>query len=109
MLSDISASAVVGDSYSRLIDLLSMPGVKAEYVEGFVTFQSFGATVFYQSAGGDAPLSGSVGVQWAAGSGFGLGPRQTPGAGWRLDRIWLKNTTAGSAAVVVVQGIVDVL
>lgn len=107
LIQEVTESGPVTDSYTRLLDVVGLNSVaRLEVVEGFLTFQSFGATVYY---GTTKPPASAAGTQWGAGSGFGLGPRRDKGAGWRLDRVWVKNTTAGSNAVAVVQGLVEVL
>lgn len=107
LIQEVSESGAVPDAYTRLVDVVGMNAVaRMEMVEGFLTFQTFGCTVYY---GLTKPSAAQAGSQWLAGSGFGLGPRQTKGTGWRLDRIWLKNTTAGSASTAVLQGIVETL
>jgi hypothetical protein len=103
----VTVSGAVTDVYQRLSDVVGLNAQRMEFVEGFVTFQAFGGTTVYWPQG--APPSGTVGAQWAAGSGFGLGPRATKGAGWRADYVWVKNTTPGSVSTVVVTGNLEVL
>jgi len=102
----LNEGGAVPDAYTRLADVLGLKGVRGEFVEAFLNFQGFGATLYYASIG-QQPAAAAPGVQWPAASIMTLGPRQSPGSGFRLENYWVKNTVGGSAATVVVQASIE--
>lgn len=98
------ASAIVGDTYRSLADLLlSSPGTESGYKlpDNLIFFNTNGATVAYGAQ--PSELTVGVGAAYAAGAGVGMG-YGNPDQAWDLAEVWVRNTTAGSNAVVVVQG-----
>lgn len=90
-------STMTDDAYHRASDLF---GVRGAIIEGSIEAQTNGLTYRYGDEA--APETGAGGSAIAAGSGRGLGPVRSPEAAWRLDRLWVRNTAAGSNGVFVV-------
>lgn len=93
------------DAYRSLADLAGEPSGNRVLVEGFIQAQTNGITLRL----GDKTMPGATdgGIAIAAAGGLGVGPVKDRSAAWPLGSIWVRNTTAGSNAVLVVQGVVD--
>lgn len=98
---------LAADAFRSLADLFGFLGTKATIVEGFIQAQTNGATLRIVPRGSPAPATADKGFALAAGAAAGLGPVRHLEAGARLDEIWVRNTTAGSNAVLVFFGIVE--
>jgi len=95
------------DTYRNLVDLfgLGLGGFPqgVQIVGGFLQAQGQGATFRMVPRGSPAPATAEGGNTLSAGAGIGLQKTDE----WRLDEIWMRNTTAGSNATVVFTGTLD--
>jgi len=85
------------DAFHRISDLMAL-GLKPIMLEGFLSATTNGLTFRY----GDDTTPGSTegGTQVPAAASAGFGPAASREAGWDLRLLWVRNTTAGSNAVV---------
>lgn len=98
------AHTFTADGYRSLASLAGTEGQAPALTEGVVQAQSNGATLRF----GDetTPAATDPGVALAVGAALGIGPVKDPAAAWPLSRVWVRNTTPGSNALVVVAGVV---
>lgn len=94
-----SSSVAVGDDYARLVDLIGYPWLRGRIRDGLLTFHDATCQVAYR----DTEPSGT-GFQLTAGQGLDWGGGAI---GWRVERIWLKEDSAGGGATAVFAGVVD--
>lgn len=101
-LQSITESGVCTDAYQRLMAVIGVPSATQRFdiIDAIITFQDQGATVVYMP-NGQAPPAGKVGTPYPASDGFALGVYTTQRR--RLDWYYVKNTTPGSNATVVVE------
>lgn len=99
-----------GDNYRTVADLFGVAGISvgAKLVEGFIQALTNGATLYVASDTTDVPGPTDPGFSLAVGAGQGWGPAYRSDAALDLANVWVRNTTAGSNATVIVQGIFDV-
>lgn len=93
-------ATLADDLYHSLAELGGLQGGKARYaLELVLQAQTNGMTVRF---GDDSqPATAAVGVDITAGSGNTWGPARDKEAAWRIDQVWVRNTTAGSNARVI--------
>ena len=92
------------DVYHWVSDFLSLVGTRGVIMtEGFLSAVSNGLTFRY---GDDTqPATADPGTPVAVGGSAGFGPVQSKEAGWDLRKLWVRNTTAGSNATVVLNAV----
>lgn len=88
-----------GDNYAAPVGGV----IPLEVVDGTIMPDTFGVT--YQSNEGTP--GNSNGIALAVGQPLNMGPRTVRGAGWRLDQLYFRNSSAGSNGFVVFVGVVD--
>lgn len=94
------------DDFRNLLDLFALGGQYPnglQIVGGLLQAQSNGATVRIVPRGSPAPATADAGSALSAGSGVGLQMTDQ----WRLDEVWVRNTTAGQNATVVFTGTLE--
>lgn len=92
------SAALVDDAFHSLAELFGLLGGNAVIMsEGFLYARTNGFTWRY----GDetTPTTASTGAPVPADGGAGFGPTST--VGWDLGKLWVRNTTAGSNATIV--------
>lgn len=104
--------ATCTDDYQPFLQLVqgtpTVGTIMQEIVEGTFNVLLFGATMAMVERGSQRPTLATVpGQQYAVGAFLGLGPTREKGAGYRLDELWVANTTAGSNARIVFVGVVE--
>lgn len=102
------SGTLAADAYRNLMDLLGL-GVGGsangvEVVGGVLQAQSKSATFRIVPRGSPAPATADLGTDLAAGAAIGLQATDQ----WRLDEVWVRNTTAGQNAILVFSGSVEV-
>lgn len=94
------SATLADDDYHRVADLLSFRGFRGVYMlEGFLSAVSNGLTFVYPSQ--TQPPAAEAGTPLAVGASAGFGPVQSKEIAWDLRELWVRNTTAGSNATVV--------
>lgn len=89
----------VPDAYARLTQ------EPYEVIEGNLQFQTATA-VMRLSDTYVQPVSTAAGQSFPATANVSLGPTRSKGEGFRLDKAWFKESSAGAGAVVVFSGLV---
>lgn len=113
-LQEVSANGTLAsDNWRAVTDLLGIPAKTARIniKEGFLNVLLFDAVFMYVMEGGAAPSTSSSSggdVIRAANSMSTFGPSWTPGQGYRLDRLYVRNSSAGSNAKLAFEGTVEV-
>jgi hypothetical protein len=111
LLQNISKSGTLAaDTWRAVLDLLSLPQTaKVRIVEGFLQVQDNGLTFRLINEGEPAPTgSTGVGIARAKDSMSTFGPASGRYRGYPLDRLWVRNTTAGSNGSVVLECVAEV-
>lgn len=102
------SGTLAADAYRSLMDLLALgvggSAAGVTILGGILQAQTNGATVRIVPRGSPAPATADAGTTLAAGAGIGLQATDQ----WRLDEIWVRNTTAGQNATLVFTGSVEV-
>lgn len=88
------SATLTDDAYHSLAELFGLLGAVRRVKDGFLYALTNGATWLYGNE--TTPTTATAGGPIATGAGVVLGTGKPPG--WRLDRIWVRNTTAGSNA-----------
>lgn len=88
-----------GDSYAQALSKVT----PLEVVDGTVMPDTFGVTYAAQPG---TPAA-TTGIALSVGQPLNMGPRTVRGAGWRLDEVYFRNTSAGSNGFVTFVGVVD--
>lgn len=93
------------DAFHRVSDLAGQPGNDVRMLEGFIEAQTNGVKFRY---GPDSqPSATDGGGLISANSGRGVGPVRDVNAAWDMRRLWVRNATAGSNALLVMNGVVE--
>lgn len=94
------------DAYRSLVDLFGFPSqVRVFMVEGFIDVALNGATFRTVPPGTPAPATADPGGPRAAGGVMAFGPASGAYKGYPLHAVYARNTTAGSNAQVIAQGV----
>ena len=97
---------LAADAYRSLVDLFGFPGqTRVFIVEGFVDIALNGATFRVVPPGTPPPATADPGSPRAAGGVMGFGPASGVYKGYPLHALWVRNTTAGSNAQIIAQGV----
>lgn len=100
---------LANDNWRSLLDLLGLPATAtaARLVEGSLNVQTNGLTTRLVPPGGVVPSgSAGAGTQRAAGSVSGYGPAGGAYRGYPIGQMWVRNTSVGANATVVVEGVI---
>lgn len=94
------SATLADDLYHRVTDIMAIPGPSTGILtEGFLSAVTNGMTFRY---GDDTqPATALPGTPLAAGASAGFGPVMDVAAGWDLRLLWVRNSSAGNNATVV--------
>lgn len=101
----VTLQATITDNFSRFIDLISpsSSAIEGEIIDGVFSFEANNVQLAVLQKG-TSPSTNVISQKWPANSFLGLGPNTLPGTGYRIEELWFKNTTGGSAGVVTLTG-----
>lgn len=95
----------VKDEYRTLAQLAGVANLETTMVEGLLQAQGGGITMRLGDKGRPEKTAG--GTSFPSGGGSGWGPVSERAAGLPFSKIWLRRTTEGAAASIVVTGVME--
>lgn len=101
----VTLRATVADTFKRVIDLISpaSSAIEGALIDGVLTFETNGLLLATLPKG-TSPGTETAFQTWPANSFIATGPE---GKGYQIEELWVKNSTAGSNAVVAYTGAIE--